>query len=446
MKQRTCLVIILAAGQGTRMKSALPKVLHEIGGLSMIGHVTRRMKSIPGADLALVIGPDQQAVADAVCDIEPGVTIHVQGEPLGTAHAALAARDAIQKGYDDVLIAFGDTPFVTGDSVERLRAPISGGAAVVVAGMTPDDAAAYGRLITRGDDLLAIREYRDASPDEREIGLCNGGLMVLDGSLALDLLTRIGNDNAQQEYYLPAAVEIAVGDGRRAAWVPVDEAEMLGVNSAGDLAAAERRFQEARRQQALADGAILVAPETVFFAHDTHIEAGVTIEPNVVFAQGVRIESGATVRAFSHLEGATVGAGATVGPFVRLRPGAAIGANAKVGNFCEVKNAEIGSGAKASHLTYIGDATIGENANIGAGTIVCNYDGSAKHRTVIGESAFVGSNSALVAPVTIGTGAYVASGSVITEDVSDDALAFGRARQVEKLGRARVMRNRKDRD
>ena len=443
MNNRTCLAIVLAAGHGTRMKSERPKVLHEIGGLAMIGHLVRRLKLVPGSDMALVIGPGQQDVADTVQELVPDVTVHIQAEQLGTGHAVLAAHDAIEKGYDEILVVFGDTPFVTLESVTRLRAAIGEGAAISIAGMTPADPAAYGRLVTRGEDVIAIREYRDASETEREIGLCNGGMMVMDGRQALDLLTEIGSDNDQREYYLSSVVEIAVEKGMRAVWSPVEEADMLGVNSRVDLAAAERRFQDDRRRQALADGVTLIDPHAVYFSFDTYIAADVVVEPGVVFGPGVRVETGATIRAFSCIESTVVRKGASIGPFARLRPGAVVGTGAKVGNFCEIKNAEIGPGAKVNHLSYVGDTTVGARANIGAGSITCNYDGFSKSRTVIGDDAFVGSNASLVAPVTIGEGAYVASGSVITEDVSDDALAFGRARQVEKPGRARDMRKKR---
>ncbi len=442
MNERTCLAIILAAGQGTRMKSALPKVLHTIGGLTLVGHVATRMAAISDAKLALVIGKGQELIADAVRKISPTASVHIQDEQHGTAHAVLAARSAIEEGYDDILVVFGDTPFVTDETIARLRAGIAEGAAVTVAGMEPDDPAAYGRMITDGDDLLAIREFRDASASEREITLCNGGLMAIDGTVALELLTQIGNDNDQNEYYLPVVVEVAVKAGHSAGWVAVEEAEILGINDRAQLADAESRFQTARRQQALADGVGMIAPETVYFSHDTQLAADVMIEANVIFAPGVRVEAGAIIRAFSHLEGAAVATGAIVGPFARLRPGAKIGPKARVGNFSEVKNADVGPGAKVNHLSYVGDATIGARANIGAGTITCNYDGYAKYRTIIGEGAFIGSNSALIAPVTVGKGAYIASGSVITGDVSDDALAIGRGRQVEKPGRARTMRER----
>ncbi|MHA1190465.1 MAG: NTP transferase domain-containing protein, partial [Alphaproteobacteria bacterium] len=303
MNERTCLAIILAAGQGTRMKSALPKVMHTIGGLTLIGHVAARMAAIPDAKLALVTGKGQEPVADAVRKISHTATVHIQDQQHGTAHAVLAARSAIAEGYDDIIVVFGDTPFVTSETITRLRTGIAEGAVVTVASMEPDDPAAYGRMITDGENLLAIREYRDCTDEERKITLCNGGLMAIDGAIALELLAQIGNDNDQNEYYLPVVVEVAVRAGHRAGWVAVAEAEMLGINDRAQLADAECRFQTARRQQALADGVGMIAPETVYFSHDTQLAADVMVEPNVIFAPGVRVESGATIRAFSHLEG-----------------------------------------------------------------------------------------------------------------------------------------------
>ncbi len=415
------------------MRSSLPKMLHRIGGLPLIGHVVRAVAAAGADKIAVVVGPDHDAVAQAARAEAPDASVFVQKEPLGTAHAVLAAREALAAGHDDLVIVFGDTPFVSPEAILALRALIAEGAAVAVGGMRPADPAGYGRLIMDGERLVAIREDRDASGQEREIGFCNGGLMAMAGPLALDILEAVGTDNAQSAYYLPDAVEIANDRGLTVLAIEIEEAAVFGINTRGHLAAAEARFQAARRVAALAGGATLIAPDTVFFSHDTKIGRDVTIEPNVVFGPGVTIEDGATIRPFCHLEGALVAGGAVIGPFARLRPGANIGTDAKVGNFCEIKNAEVRDGAKINHLAYVGDAEIGAGANVGAGTITCNYDGFAKHRTIIGENAFIGSNSALVAPVTIGRGAYIGTGSVITEDVPDDALAVGRGRQVTKL-------------
>ncbi len=414
------------------MRSALPKVLHRLGGLPVIGHVVRSLATAGVDKIAVVVEPDHDAVAQAAGDEEPGVSVFVQKEPRGTADAVLAARDALAGDHDDLVIVFGDTPFVSPEAIADLRQLVADGAAVAVGGMMPADPAGYGRLIMDGDRLVAIREDKDASGEERKIGFCNGGLMAMSGAQALDILDAVGTDNAQGEYYLTDAVTVANDRGLGVAAIEIDEAEVFGVNTRGHLAEAEARFQAGRRAVAMAGGASLVAPETVFFTHDTKIGQDVVIEPNVVFGPGVTIMDGATIRSFCHLEGATVAGGAVVGPFARLRPGANIGPDAKVGNFCEVKNAEVNEGAKINHLTYVGDADVGARANIGAGTITCNYDGANKYRTTIGDNAFIGSNSALVAPVTVGSGAYIGSGSVITDDVPDGALAVGRGRQVTK--------------
>lgn len=370
------------------------------------------------------------------------VTSFLQKERLGTAHAVLAAREAIAKGYDDVLVVFGDTPLITAAPLKAARDGLAAGNDVVVIGFQATDPTGYGRLIVKDGALVAIREHRDASDEERRITYCNGGLMAIDGRKALDLLNRIGNANAKGEYYLTDLVEIARSLDGRAIAVEAPEEELTGCNTRAELAYIERLWQQRRRHELMLAGVSMIAPETVFLSWDTALAQDVLLEPNVVFGPGVRVESGAVIHAFSHLEGAHVRAGATVGPFARLRPGADLGAKSKVGNFCEVKNAEIGAGAKVNHLTYIGDAFVGAGSNIGAGTITCNYDGVNKHVTRIGANAFVGSNSSLVAPVSIGDGALVASGSVITEDVPADAVAFGRARQDVKPGRAPILRER----
>lgn len=408
----------------------------------MIAHVVDALASASISDVALVVGRDADAVAAAANNDAIAVTAVLQQERLGTAHAVLAARAAIEKGYDDILVVFGDTPLITAAPLRAAREKLAEGNDVVVIGFEAADPTGYGRLIVDNGELLAIREHKDASEEERHITYCNGGLMAIDGRKALDLLGRIGNANAKGEYYLTDLVEIVRSlDGRTVA-VQAPEEELTGCNTRAELAYIERLWQQRRRHELMLAGVSMIAPETVFLAWDTELAQDVLVEPNVVFGPGVRVESGAVIHAFSHVEGAYIRAGATVGPFARLRPGADLGPKAKVGNFCEVKKAEIGAGAKVNHLTYIGDASVGAGSNIGAGTITCNYDGVNKHMTHIGEDTFIGSNSSLVAPVTIGDGALVASGSVITQDVPADAVAFGRARQEVKPGRAPILRER----
>ena len=422
------------------MRSHLPKVLHAIGGRSLLGHVLAAVRDAGATAAAVVIGPGHDAVAQEARATFPGAAIFVQTERRGTAHAVLAARSAIVAGYDDIIVAFGDTPLLRPDTFARLRQPLADGAAVVVLGFRPKDATGYGRLLMRGHDLVAVREDKDASAEERRIGFCNAGLMALAGSHALAILDRIADHNAKREFYLTDAVEIARNMGLRTAAIEAEEDEVRGINTKAQLAEAEAGLQQRLRAAALEAGVSMQAPDTVYLAADTRLGADVTIEPYVVFGPGVTVEEGATIRSFSRLEGAHVGAKAIVGPFARLRPGARLGAGVHIGNFVEVKEASIEAGAKANHLAYIGDARVGEGANIGAGTITCNYDGTAKHRTDIGKGAFIGSNSALVAPVSIGDGAYVGSGSVITDDVPAGALALGRGRQVIKEGWAALLR------
>ncbi|GAA4179562.1 bifunctional UDP-N-acetylglucosamine diphosphorylase/glucosamine-1-phosphate N-acetyltransferase GlmU [Shinella granuli] len=440
--KRTCLAVILAAGESTRMKSSRSKVLHPVAGRPMIAHVVDALAGAGICDIALVLGRDADKVEAAAHNPAVTSSVHVQTERLGTAHAVLAAREAIAKGFDDVLVIFGDTPLITEAPLADARAGLAGGADVVVIGFETADPTGYGRLIVENGALLAIREEKDASEAERAITYCNGGLMAIDGRKALDLIGRIGNANAKGEYYLTDIVEVVRASGGRAVAVKAPEEELTGCNTRAELAVIERLWQQRRRQQMMLDGVSMIAPETVFLSYDTEIAPDVTIEPNVFFGPGVTVESGALIHSFSHIEGAHISADAEIGPYARLRPGANLGPHSKVGNFCEVKKAEIGAGAKVNHLTYIGDAIIGEKTNIGAGTITCNYDGINKHLTRIGAHAFIGSNTSLVAPVSIGDGAYIASGSVITADVPDDAVAFGRARQENKAGRAVLVRER----
>ncbi len=439
MSQRTCLSIILAAGEGTRMKSTMSKLMHKIAGLPMVVHVMRAAHAAGAGDVALVVGHGAEAVRAAASFAE-GTESFVQGERLGTAHAALAARDAMARGYDDVLVMFGDTPLIDPAVLTMAREKLADGAAVVVLGFRTPNPTGYGRLLEKDGALLAIREEKDCSEEEKKITFCNSGLMAIDGKLALSLLDAVRNDNAKGEYYLTDIVGIANERGLKVVATEASYENALGINNRAELAEAEAIWQRRKRREMMLNGVTLIAPETVFFSHDTEIGADTVVEPNVYFATGVKIAGGTQIRAFSHLEGATVASGSEVGPFARLRPGADLGEKSKVGNFCEVKKATIEAGAKVNHLSYIGDARIGAKANIGAGTITCNYDGYGKFFTDIGAGAFVGSNSALVAPIKIGNGAYIASGSVITEDVPDDALAFGRARQKTLPERAKQLR------
>ena len=439
---RTCLAVVLAAGDSTRMKSSMSKVLHPVGGRPMIAHVMASIAASGVSDVALVLGRDAEKVEAAAKIGELAVESVLQTERLGTGHAVLMARDAIARGYDEILVAYGDVPLITAAPLKAAREALAGGADVAVIGFHTNNPTGYGRLLVENGELVAIREEKDATDAERQVTWCNSGLMAIDGKKALDLLTRIGNSNAKGEYYLTDIVEIARAAGGKVVAVDAPESELSGCNNRAELAVLERLWQERRRHELMVSGVTMIAPETVFLCHDTVIGQDALIEPNVVFGPGVTVEGGAVIHAFSHLEGAYVAAGATVGPFARLRPGANLAAGSKVGNFCEVKKAEIGKGAKVNHLTYIGDAVVGAEANIGAGTITCNYDGVNKHESRIGAGAFIGSNSSLVAPVSIGDGALIASGSVITEDVPADTLAFGRARQEMKPGRAAVIRDR----
>ena len=443
MKARSSLAIVLAAGEGTRMRSALPKVLHSIAGRSLLAHVLAAVGEAGVTATAVVVGTGQEAVAAEVRRLLPGAKCFVQDERRGTAHAALAAKSAIERRPDDILIVYGDTPFIRPATLTRLRAALAANAAVAVLGFRPADPAGYGRLIVAGGKLMAIREEADASASERAIDLCNGGIMALAGVQALAILERIGPHNRKGEFYLTDAVAIARDMKLNAVAVEVEEDEVRGINTKSQLAEAEAVAQQRLRQAALDAGVTFVAPETVFLCADTKFGKDVVVEPYVVFGEKVTVEDGAVIHAFSHLVGAHVGKGASVGPFARLRPGTRLGEGARVGNFVEVKQAVIEAGAKANHLSYIGDAVVGANANVGAGTITCNFDGSAKHRTTIGEGAFIGSNSALVAPVEIGARAYIGSGSVITENVPADALALARGKQVIKEGWAARLRGLK---
>lgn len=442
MNKRKCLSIVLAAGEGTRMKSDMSKVLHPVAGLPMVCHVGQTAKSAGGDALSIVVGRGKDQVAEALNAHGVEAELFEQTERLGTAHAVLAARPSLEQNYDDVLVMFGDTPLVDAEALLTARAALAGGAAVVVMGFRTDNPTGYGRLIEADGQLLAIREEKEASEDEKKITFCNGGLMAIAGQYALELIDGVKNDNAKGEYYLTDIAEIAQKAGHKVVAVEVAFENVLGVNTRVELAEAEAIWQKRRRRDLMLEGVSMQAPETVYLHHDTIIEAGAMIEPNVYFGPQTIVKAGAKIRGFSHIEGATIGTGAEIGPFARLRPGAELSAGSKVGNFCEVKKAKIGEGAKVNHLTYIGDAIIGAKANIGAGTITCNYDGFNKHLTEIGAGAFIGSNSSLIAPVTLGDGAYVASGSVVTTDVPADALAFGRSKQRNKEGYGEALRQR----
>lgn len=439
---RTCLAVVLAAGEGKRMKSDLPKVLHEVAGRSMLGHVLAAVAAAGADAIAVIVGPGREDVAAQALSCAPSAEIFVQSDRLGTAHAVLRARAALERDFDDVIVAFADTPLVTAQTFAGLRAELARGVTVAALGFEAADPTGYGRFLMDGGDLAAIREHKDATEAEREIRICNAGLMALAGKPALGILDSIGNANAQGEFYLTDAVAAAREAGLRTAAVIAAESEVMGVNDRIQLAEAEAAMQRRLRASAMREGATLLDPDSVHLSFDTKLGRDVVVEPGVFFGPCVEVGDGATIKAWSHLEGATVARGASIGPFARLRPGAVIGEKAKVGNFVEIKAADIGPGAAVSHLTYIGDASIGAKANIGAGTITCNYDGFSKFRTEIGAGAFIGSNSSLVAPVRIGDRAIVGSGSVITRDVEADALALGRGRQADRPGWAKAFRER----
>ena len=439
MPELKAAAIVLAAGKGTRMKSNLPKVMHRIGGRTLIGHVLDCLAPLGLARIVAVIAPGMDSVAQEVAP--HGVAF--QAEQLGTGHAVGSARAALKDFSGDVLVVYGDTPFVATATLRRMfeRRKAPDNPAIVVLGMRPADPSGYGRLVLGADGTLdRIVEHRDANEAERAIGLANSGVMVMDGAVAWSLIDKLDHKNAKGEFYLTDTVVHARKDGRRCAVVEAPHEELLGVNSRTELAAAEAMFQARRRLAAMENGATLTDPASVFFAADTRIGRDVVIGPNVQFGPGVEVGDEVEIRAFCHIEGATIGKGATVGPFARIRPRTTVGAGAHVGNFIELKGTELGAGAKANHVSYLGDATIGAKVNIGAGTIVCNYDGASKTRSIIGAGAFIGSDSVLVSPVTVGEGAYVAAGSVITHDVPPDALAVARAQQVDKPGWATKFR------
>lgn len=439
MPQEPIAAIVLAAGKGTRMKSALPKVLHPIAGHPMVCHVLDATKPLKTSKTIVVVGPDMDAVSQAV---SPFPTV-VQTAQAGTGDAVKTGATLLD-GFSSgtVLVLFGGDPLIQTDTLRRMVAAREAGAAVVVLGFRADDPSGYGRLILDAAGALqAIVEDKDASENERAIDLCNAGVMAIDGALLSGLLSRIGNDNAKGEYYLTDIVGLARADGKSCAVIEADESELMGVDSRADLARAEMLWQSARRARAMDEGVTLQDPQSVYFAHDTQLGRDVTIGANVLFGPGVEVADNVEIKAFSHVEGARISEGAIIGPFARLRPGTEIGADVHIGNFVELKNTTMAPGAKANHLAYVGDSEVGTKANIGAGTITCNYDGFEKHTTVIGDGAFIGSNSALVAPVRIGNGAIVGAGSTVSRDVPDDALAIERSKQIDLTGRAKAYRD-----
>jgi bifunctional UDP-N-acetylglucosamine pyrophosphorylase/glucosamine-1-phosphate N-acetyltransferase len=434
-------VVILAAGQGTRMRSDMHKVLHPIAGRPMLLHLLDRVDELGAQKRVVVVGKGRDQVEVALEGRD--VAVAHQAQQKGTAHAVQQAAEALD-GYDGaVLILYADTPFVEAETLRKMLDRLNGddGPGVVVMASRPADPKAYGRIILgQGDRIAKMVEYRDATEEERAVRLCNSGMMALRSSDLFRWLDKVGNDNAAQEYYLPDVVNIAAAEGREAVVIEGDPYETAGVNSRAELAHLELEWQRRRREQALEEGATLIDPESVWFAYDTKLGRDVTVEPHVVFGAGVEVADGAYIKAFSHIEGAVIGARASVGPFARIRPGTRLGPGSRVGNFVELKKALVGRGAKVNHLSYVGDSIVGEDANIGAGTITCNYDGFDKHETVIGDGAFIGSNSALVAPVTIGEGAVVGAGSVITEDVEPHSLAVERNEQKRIAGWAKRFR------
>jgi bifunctional UDP-N-acetylglucosamine pyrophosphorylase/glucosamine-1-phosphate N-acetyltransferase len=440
---RSFAVIVLAAGQGTRMRSDTHKVLHPIAGRPLLLHLLDRVDALGADRRVIVVGKGREQVEAAIAGRDAELAI--QAEQKGTGHAVQQAESALASYPGPVLILFGDTPFVETATLRRMldRLDGDGGPGVVVLASRQADPAKYGRIVLgEGDRIARMVEYRDATEEERAIDLCNSGMMAVRAADLFRWLEKVGNDNAAGEYYLPDIVNVAAAEGREAVVIEGDPYEAAGVNSRAELAHLELEWQRRRREQALEEGATLIDPESVWFAYDTRLGRDVTVEPHVVFGPAVEVGDGATIHAFSHIDGATIGAAARIGPFARIRPGTVLGERTKVGNFVELKKSTVAAGAKVNHLSYVGDAEVGANANVGAGTITCNYDGFGKYRTVIGEGAFIGSNSALVAPVTIGDRAIVGAGSVITRDVEADALAVGRSEQRGLAGWAKRFRER----
>lgn len=434
-------VVILAAGKGTRMKSDLPKVLHPIGNAPMLHHAIRTAGALRPQVVAVVVGHQGEMVADAALKAQPDAAIAYQNEQLGTGHAVLAARDALSSVEGDLFILFGDTPLILPETLEAMRTARAH-ADIVALGFEAADPGNYGRFLMSADQTLqGIVEAKDATSDQLAIRVCNSGLMAGSASTLLELLDRVGNTNAQGEYYLTDVVALAVSEGLQCRAVLCPEEETLGINDRVQLSVAEGVFQARMRRDAMLNGATLLSPDTVFFSLDTQLERDVTVHPNVVFGPGVRIGASCEVKAFTHLEDTVLGRDVKVGPFARLRGGTELSPGVRIGNFVEAKNAQIGEGTKAGHLSYLGDAVLGAGVNIGAGTITCNYDGFQKTKTTIEDNAFIGVNTALIAPITVGVGAYVGTGTVLTEDVPSDALALSRTPQVNRPGTARRLRD-----
>lgn len=428
-------LIVLAAGQGTRMNSDLPKVLHQVGAAPLLHHALRAGQALGPERIVVVAGHGSEAVAKATLAFDDTATVVIQAERLGTGHAVAQALPALSDASGDVVILYGDTPFIRAETLESMLAA-RGQHAIIVLGFEAADPGRYGRLIAQDDMLERIVEFKDATHAERDITLCNSGVICADLATLADLIAAVGNDNASGEYYLTDIVGIARARGLSAGVVICDEAETLGINTRAELAAAEAVFQARARSDAFENGVSMTAPETVFFALDTFVGRDALIGPNVIFGPGVTVETGAEIKGFCHLEGCHISRGASVGPFARLRPGTELSEDVHIGNFVEIKNSTLAEGVKVGHLTYLGDADVGEHTNIGAGTVTCNYDGVMKHKTTIGPRVFIGSDTMLVAPVTVGADAMTASGSVITIDIPAGALAIGRAKQENKQGLA----------
>lgn len=439
---RSCLSVILAAGEGTRMQSELPKVLHKIGGLPLVCHSIRAAEAAKCGDMALILGCGAEAIQEEIGKYSSKITVFEQNQRLGTAHAVLCAEKLLQKKYDDILIIFGDTPLIRPQILTEARKRLRLGADIVVSGFYAEDPSGYGRLAEKNGKLIKIIEEKDATPQEKKINLCNGGLMAVKGAHILSLLRAVGNHNAKGEYYLTDIIAAAAQRGLHMQVMEIAQEDIIGVNSRAELAAAEALWQRRKRREMMAAGISLQDPGTVYFSYDTRIAADVFIEPHVFFGLGVKIAEQAHIRAFSYIEGTYIGRNAVIGPYARLRPQSRLGKNVRIGNFCEIKQAEIADNVKINHLAYMGNVEIGAESNIGAGAVSCNYDGFNKEKITMGAEAFIGSNSSLVAPLHIGRGAYIASGSVITDNVGDDDLAFGRARQVNKTGGGKKLKRR----
>ncbi|MBA5723998.1 bifunctional UDP-N-acetylglucosamine diphosphorylase/glucosamine-1-phosphate N-acetyltransferase GlmU [Candidatus Liberibacter sp.] len=430
--KRKCLAIVLAAGNGRRMNSSFSKVLHKVAGKPMITHVMETIAMADISDVALVLGDYVESVMCAARKKELSIECFTQDIRQGTAHAVLSAKSAIERGYDDVIVMYGDVPLISSRTLQKALDKITEGFSISVIGFKTDNPQNYGRLLTEGDELISIREEKDASDEEKKIRYCNSGLMAINGLHILDWLSKIKKNDKTQEYYLTDIIEIARSCGGSVTSIEVEEEEVSGCNNRYELSIIENTWQSHCRRKMLLSGVTMVVPETVFLSHDTCIEPDTVIEPHVVFGCGVTVERSVRIRSFSYLEGVHISAGALIGPFARLREGSKIGQNARIGNFCEIKKTIVGEGSKINHLSYLGDSSIGTNVNIGAGSITCNYDGLHKYQTIIGDESFIGSNSSLVAPISIGSGSYIASGSVVTENTPKDSLVFGRARQVTK--------------